>query len=174
MTTPNFDEIAQNIANVPYGLVVVNGPKGSGKSTLLNRVESILGEGGLCDNFKLAKADGNSNNGSFQLIDVNPGEPSADTTGSESLLGNFSHLSLQQRIIALMRWWGIRTLAIEDIETLGSDIKYLLDTSIDLALTGTLVIVIIDSLVTPEGRNLVESIERQKYLGLDPVWVNLP
>lgn len=174
MTTPNFDEIAQKISNMPYGLVVINGPKGSGKSALLNLVESILGEGGLCDNFKVAKANKRSSDGEFQLIDANPGESSAGATGSKGLLENFSHLSLQQRIIALMRWWGVRTLAIEDIETLGSDIKYLLDTSIDLALTGTLVIVTLDALSLPEGRSVVETIEGKKYLGLEPLWIELP
>lgn len=165
MTTPNFDEIAQTIADLPYGLVVINGPKGSGKSTLLNRVESILGEGELYDNFKFARAGDCSVGGKFQIVDVSE----AVNPAYEAAL----HTSLRQTFRFLMRWYGYRTLAIEDIETMGLNNKYFIDNSIDLAITGTLVIITTDSLSTPEGRNLVESVERQKYLGLDPVWVNL-
>ena len=165
MTTPNFDEIAKTIADLPYGLVVINGPKGSGKSTLLNRVEAILGEGDLFDNFKFARAGDCSVGGKFQVIDVSE----AVNPAYEAAL----HTSVQQTFRFLMRWYGYRTFAIEDIETMGLNTTFFIDNAINLALTGTLVIVTIDSLSTPEGRNVMESIERQKYLGLEPVWVNL-
>jgi hypothetical protein len=159
ISTSDFTETAQTIAGLSYGLVVVNGPKSSGKSSLLNLVESIMGDAeDTGDYYKLAKADGRAAGGIFQLVDMTEIDPLDDDSDEYTAAQIASLLQWQRKFETLMRFIGYRALIIEDIETTGSIAKYLVEKSIDLALTGTLVVLTIDS-TTPESQGIVEFLQ---------------
>jgi energy-coupling factor transporter ATP-binding protein EcfA2 len=172
-----FTETAQQIADLPYGLVVINGPKGSGKTSLLNLIESIISEGEFThDCYKLAKGDERSGDGGFRLIDMSESESSDDSHSEMTAAEVTSLLRWQQIFETVMRWGEYRVFAIEDIETTGSLAKYLIEKSTVLALTGTLVIVTIDAKSTPEGENTMRHLQdkTEKFPGMDPLWIDLP
>jgi energy-coupling factor transporter ATP-binding protein EcfA2 len=172
-----FTDTAQRIADLPYGLVVVNGPKGSGKTSLLNLIESIISKGEFThDCYKLAKGDERSGDGGFRLIDMSESESSDDSQSEMTAAEVTSLLQWQQMFETVMRWGDYRVFAIEDIETADPLTKYLIEKSIILALTGTLVIVTIDAKSTPEGENMMRHLrsETERFQGMDPLWVDLP
>ena len=149
MNTTDFPELAEKIAAIPYGLVVIDGPKGSGKSALLNLVED-----------KINEADGGLANQSC-----------ADFSAAAAQIVSLLHW--QKRFDWLMRLVGFSTLAIEDIETTGENGKYLIEKCIDLALTGTRVIMTIDSSWEPEGKETMEFLRSKIHRDLKPLWVNI-